>query len=501
MTPQEFGNMLYRWRKDRKLSQEALGGLVGRTGGTVSAWERGEASPPVEVIRELAKALKVDVRELMGDKQPLVPLEGWDLVRHRAVLWDKAKERLHKVYGKKPPLPVLNRFYQEKSILGFTNAVILFDITRELILEAEKQEKPIEGDGIWHGSFVSWLLGASPVNPLPAHYFCPKCKKIEFHREQLSGWDLPNKRCECGEKMIRDGHDLPFDICICGTGSPFETMELTVPMSILEDAQRLILRLAGPYFSLRRHVNDTKGGRYMPMTSIFFEAKKKEKTPDYIEDIKRVEELYNRGTSISYPAFELTPLPDVKRTGRKPKKRVPSLDDLLQEEVLVRALKSHNESKQAEKEFSGMDFTIRDPEKYREGITFGKLVSIFCTMQNAYMTENPESMAEAVDLDLREMPASWEDLWKLIMSCAENPAEVGGFASMIVLNCRNGEYIHGLEVSDKELFGQLNLPDWFPEYAKRIITLDFRCRATVKAMQLMNEVWQRMQVERPKGSR
>lgn len=496
MTPQQFGDLLYQWRKDRKLSQEALGSLVGRTGGAVSTWERGEASPPVEVIRRLAEVLKVDVRELMGDKQPLVPLEGWDLIQHRAALWDKAMERLHKVYGEKPPLPVLNRFWQEKNVLGFTDVIILFDITRELLLDAEKKEKQIEGDGIWYGSFVAWLMGASPINPLLAHYFCPKCKKMEFRREVLSGWDLPAKRCECGEQMIRDGHDLPFDVYLIGSGTPFETMEINLPMSYLEDAQKLILRMAGPYFSLRRHVADAKGGRYLPKTSLFFEAKKKENPPEYIEDIEQIEELYNGGTSISYPAFELMPLPEVKRTGRKPKKRIPILDDLLQEEVLVQALGRFNSSKQSEKEFSGMDFTIRDPEKYRAGITFSKLVSIICAMQNAYMKDNPESMAEAVGLDLTVMPSSWEDLWKLIISSAGNPAEVGGFAGMIVLNCRNGHYINYFKESDGELFEQLHLPDWFPEYARLIMTLDFRCRATIEAYRLMNEVWQRMQVER-----
>ena len=29
-------------------------------------------------------------------------------------------------------------------------------------------------------SFIAWLLGGTNVNPLPSHYFCPTCKKVEF---------------------------------------------------------------------------------------------------------------------------------------------------------------------------------------------------------------------------------------------------------------------------------------------------------------------------------
>lgn len=495
VTGKEFAERLRRLRKDRKITQNSLGGQVGLSDKAVSKWENEGIIPSVEVLLRVAEALNVEIVDLIGEEVPDVPLEGRELVRHRKALWYRAKKRLHEIYGERPPLPVVNRFYQEKSILGFTNAAILFDITHELLLEAEKKGKRIEGRGNWYGSFAAWLLGASPVNPLPAHYLCPRCKKVEFHKEELSGWDLPEKQCECGERMIRDGQALPFEVCVCGTGTPFETMEISLPISFWEDAQKVILRAAGPYFSLRRHVEDTEDGRYAPMTSFFFEAKKDEKTPDYIEDIERVEELNNWGTSISYPAFRLFPLPDAKRTGRKPKKRTPELNDLLREEVLIRALRRYNLLMEEEKEQTGMDMTVRDPEKYREGITFGKLVSILCAMRNAYMAENPETMAEAVGLNLREMPASWEDLWKLVMSRAENPMEAGGLAGMIVLNCRNGQYIHGLKESDRELFRQLNLPEWFPEYSQGIMTLDFRSRATITAYRLMEEVWQRMQVE------
>lgn len=490
---QEFGERLRKLRKDRNLSQFRLGSLVGVTDKAVSKWESGAAIPSMKVLARIAEAMNVNLKDLADGAEPAVPLEGRDLIRHREVLWRKAQEQLNRIYGANPPLPVLNRFYREKNLMVFTDAVILFDILHELLLEAEKEGKEIRNDGNWCGCFTAWLLGASPVNPLPAHYRCPKCGRMEFHPEELSGWDLPDRQCECGTEMIRDGQDLPYESLICGTGEPVVTIELEIPASFLEDAQKVILREAGPYFSLRVHQAPTEDGKYIPVTSLFFEAKKEDKTPEYIEDIRRVEELFNWGTSISYPAFRLIPLPDRKRTGRKANPRTPTLNDLLQGEVLFRALQHQNRSKESEKEYSGMDFTLWNPEKYREGLTFGKLVSILCTMENAYMPQNPEAMAETTGINLTELPASREDLRKMILTCTPNPAEAEGIAEEIIFRCERGYYIHNPE--DTKLFQRLNIPDWFTKYAKNIMTLCSRSAVTAQAYRLMKEEWQKMQIE------
>ena len=43
-------------------------------------------------------------------------------------------------------------------------------------------------------SFIAWLLGGTNVNPLPSHYFCPTCKKVEFVPDERCGMDLPEKK-------------------------------------------------------------------------------------------------------------------------------------------------------------------------------------------------------------------------------------------------------------------------------------------------------------------
>lgn len=69
------------------------------------------------------------------------------------------------------------------------------------------------------GSLIVYLLGISETNPLPPHFYCPKCKSVEFvdANEHPSGFDL--NRCDveqkvcrnCGEKLAGDGHNIPVE--------------------------------------------------------------------------------------------------------------------------------------------------------------------------------------------------------------------------------------------------------------------------------------------------
>lgn len=63
-------------------------------------------------------------------------------------------------------------------------------------------------------SFIAYVLGATEINPLKPHYFCPHCLKIEFDETVFCGWDLPKRFCTCGSELQRDGHNLPFEKAI-----------------------------------------------------------------------------------------------------------------------------------------------------------------------------------------------------------------------------------------------------------------------------------------------
>jgi len=57
------------------------------------------------------------------------------------------------------------------------------------------------------------MTGITEVNALKAHYRCPKCKYSDFSDHGFkNGFDLPDANCpKCGEKLVKDGVDIPFE--------------------------------------------------------------------------------------------------------------------------------------------------------------------------------------------------------------------------------------------------------------------------------------------------
>ena len=93
------------------------------------------------------------------------------------------------------PISISNRFKTEELMLK--NQMML----RWMGFLGELHDRFYEEDDFFlvrgaqmGSSFIAWLLGATNVNPLPAHYYCPKCKKIEFISNVKCGLDAPDKK-------------------------------------------------------------------------------------------------------------------------------------------------------------------------------------------------------------------------------------------------------------------------------------------------------------------
>lgn len=124
-----------------------------------------------------------------------------------------------KEYGSNVPKPVKERYESElKNIIlhGFASYYVL----ASMLAKKSKELGYIHNlRGCAGGSFINYLMGISEINPLPPHYYCPKCKHVEFVDaiEYPSGFDLnrcgiERKTCpECGEQFIGDGHNIPLE--------------------------------------------------------------------------------------------------------------------------------------------------------------------------------------------------------------------------------------------------------------------------------------------------
>ena len=124
----------------------------------------------------------------------------------------RAYDKLRKKYGESPNEEILLRFYTEEKYF-FRNEERTKNLGMLLKLKerAEGMGEQIYSFGVTRASLIAYLLGVMDENPLPPHYYCPTCKKVEFINEKKLPWDMPSKPCTCGCEMQADGFDIPFE--------------------------------------------------------------------------------------------------------------------------------------------------------------------------------------------------------------------------------------------------------------------------------------------------
>ncbi len=133
-------------------------------------------------------------------------------------LKDICFKKAHEMYGENLPKIVEERLEKELNSIISNGYAVMYIIAQKLVWKSNDDGYLVGSRGSVGSSLAATMSGITEVNPLPPHYICDNCKYSDFDSPEvkkysgMAGCDMPDKICPvCGEKLKKDGFDIPFE--------------------------------------------------------------------------------------------------------------------------------------------------------------------------------------------------------------------------------------------------------------------------------------------------
>ncbi|MCL2866259.1 MAG: PolC-type DNA polymerase III [Clostridia bacterium] len=160
-----------------------------------------------------------------------------------------ARERAREWYGNELPEIVSDRLEQELDAITRYDFSTLYFIACRLVSTTVANGFAVGSRGSVGSSFAARMCGITEVNPLPPHYRCRACRKGYFDEETgafFTGPDMPDRTCpECGEKLIKDGYHIPFEVFLGFKGDKVPDIDLNFPGEYQATAHKHVEEIVG----------------------------------------------------------------------------------------------------------------------------------------------------------------------------------------------------------------------------------------------------------------
>lgn len=206
---------------------------------------------------EKAREIMIDNAEKIADRiEHINPLREDRCYPHipdaDKSLRETVYARARKIYGDELPVIVRDRLERELEAITANDCSSIYVIFQKLVEKSISDGYLVGARGAVGSSLVAFMAGITDVNPLPAHFVCPRCHYADFDSGAVKqvadgcGADLPDKACPlCGESLVGEGFNIPAETFIGVNGDKEPDIDLNFARSYQGKAQKYVSKIPG----------------------------------------------------------------------------------------------------------------------------------------------------------------------------------------------------------------------------------------------------------------